>query len=555
MKFSSTDTIIDRLTISAPRPVDANTVAADLQRASWPAPADGSWIFIRSLHVRSQKTQVAEHAAAAARTSVAHAVDGRLPGAAHAQAVRFRTLTQMLACLLADVVSGHAGSVWYWQAWMRLFRLPRAQALKQVLSEHAERMPEIVEELGARNLLSTVWTHLSNDGAQQLLMELGRVTQLRLYPSASGGELHPSLPHEDEEPWLDDLQTARSWPAIVRRWSAPLSGINAAEPRHQLAVALIALESFPVYLTRDPLRALRIVAGVLHIRTALNCDQALDESTDLFAAPPGPNDEIRRNQHNRVDSARARKAAEESPLPTLEPKPETTTAAKERSAFYERMDVPSISGHQWPESFRPTTAGNPELTDPSRQIVHEGDAEGAISALDASAPGETQDAEPTFHTAQGGLFYLINALNHPSVRSLIDDHNAWTALPSGWAWLFRLGKSLELDLEDPAVAFLAHQMGFETVRQMEELPPLPLSGQILRLLDKMYARHGVWNPALLQLKARVSYSASHLDVQFPMSAAKLPVRLSGLDINPGWVAWLGRVVTFYYVHSQSEGVS
>jgi hypothetical protein len=31
-----------------------------------------------------------------------------------------------------------------------------------------------------------------------------------------------------------------------------------------------------------------------------------------------------------------------------------------------------------------------------------------------------------------------------------------------------------------------------------------------------------------------------------MNAIRLPVRLAGLDINPGWLPWLGRVVSFHY---------
>jgi hypothetical protein len=39
-----------------------------------------------------------------------------------------------------------------------------------------------------------------------------------------------------------------------------------------------------------------------------------------------------------------------------------------------------------------------------------------------------------------------------------------------------------------------------------------------------------------------------------MSAVRLPVRLAGLDINPGWVPWLGRVVTFHYMSSHGGGL-
>jgi hypothetical protein len=42
-------------------------------------------------------------------------------------------------------------------------------------------------------------------------------------------------------------------------------------------------------------------------------------------------------------------------------------------------------------------------------------------------------------------------------------------------------------------------------------------------------------------------SATHVDVVMGMKQVSLPVRLAGLDANPGWVPELGRVVTFHFV--------
>src|SRR6185295_8739864 len=106
MTFNANDSVIDRLKISAASPDQARGIAEDLRRASWPAPPDGSWILIRSLHVRSHRTHLAQGAAAGARELTSSVVDGRLPHAGAARAVRFENLPQMLACLLADVVSG-----------------------------------------------------------------------------------------------------------------------------------------------------------------------------------------------------------------------------------------------------------------------------------------------------------------------------------------------------------------------------------------------------------------------------------------------------------------
>jgi hypothetical protein len=42
-------------------------------------------------------------------------------------------------------------------------------------------------------------------------------------------------------------------------------------------------------------------------------------------------------------------------------------------------------------------------------------------------------------------------------------------------------------------------------------------------------------------------TATHVDLVMPMNEISVPVRLAGLDANPGWVPELGRVVTFHFV--------
>ena len=57
----------------------------------------------------------------------------------------------------------------------------------------------------------------------------------------------------------------------------------------------------------------------------------------------------------------------------------------------------------------------------------------------------------------------------------------------------------------------------------------------------------LWNPGLLRAGGRFRLNASHLDVWLPLDSARLLIRLAGLDLNPGWTPWLGRVVTIHYV--------
>ena len=45
---------------------------------------------------------------------------------------------------------------------------------------------------------------------------------------------------------------------------------------------------------------------------------------------------------------------------------------------------------------------------------------------------------------------------------------------------------------------------------------------------------------------RLAWSPTHVDVCFHLASADLRVRRHGLDIDPGWLPWFGRVVAFHY---------
>jgi len=70
----------------------------------------------------------------------------------------------------------------------------------------------------------------------------------------------------------------------------------------------------------------------------------------------------------------------------------------------------------------------------------------------------------------------------------------------------------------------------------------------LRRWCRRYARIGL--QALVCRTGRVSVTPTHIDIFFDHQQADLRIRKVGLDINPGWVAWLGRVVTYHYLYGE-----
>ena len=51
---------------------------------------------------------------------------------------------------------------------------------------------------------------------------------------------------------------------------------------------------------------------------------------------------------------------------------------------------------------------------------------------------------------------------------------------------------------------------------------------------------------LLRQNGRLYLSSSHIDIVMPLNSISLPVRLAGLDLDPGWLPDYGRVVQFHY---------
>jgi hypothetical protein len=51
---------------------------------------------------------------------------------------------------------------------------------------------------------------------------------------------------------------------------------------------------------------------------------------------------------------------------------------------------------------------------------------------------------------------------------------------------------------------------------------------------------------LLCRRGQLYVTSTHVDLVMDLRQASLPVRLAGLDANPGWVRELGRVITFHY---------
>ena len=73
---------------------------------------------------------------------------------------------------------------------------------------------------------------------------------------------------------------------------------------------------------------------------------------------------------------------------------------------------------------------------------------------------------------------------------------------------------------------------------------------VVRRWCRRQARIGL--ASLVCRSGRVKPSLTHLQIGFELAEADLRVRRMALDVDPGWVVWLGRVVSFQYLEFRDD---
>ena len=66
------------------------------------------------------------------------------------------------------------------------------------------------------------------------------------------------------------------------------------------------------------------------------------------------------------------------------------------------------------------------------------------------------------------------------------------------------------------------------------------------------ARLGLFD--LAHREGRIASTRTHLDVLFSLDQVDLRLRRAGLDVDPGWLPWFGRVVRFHYLEKEGSHV-
>ena len=211
-----------------------------------------------------------------------------------------------------------------------------------------------------------------------------------------------------------------------------------------------------------------------------------------------------------------------------------------------------------------------------RSVPHEGSLQSARSARASdsvlmSAPllGEA--------TPSAGLYFLLNALRRLGIAAALDACPALAEAGFAVHLMRRLACHAGVADDDPILICLnLAQTEFSLPadalallsKQRKAWPPgfaspscNSFESEFLLRVWVLAVRRWCWRSAKLTLRpivqraGRVWLTRTDLDVTLPLDGADIRIRRIGLDIDPGWLPWLGefgRVVRFHYRDREPE---
>ena len=158
-------------------------------------------------------------------------------------------------------------------------------------------------------------------------------------------------------------------------------------------------------------------------------------------------------------------------------------------------------------------------------------------------------------TAHGGLMILPNLLQSMRFARWLEGQPRDLRHPFVDALFSQVLRACDASADDPQRAWFvrsdtdAHRWAAARFADGQQTLDAAQALRTWRLrLRHALRRHvGLDLHDLVNRSAWVSGTHTHIDVVFPLDEVDLRLRRRGLDSDPGWVSWLGRIVTFHFI--------
>jgi hypothetical protein len=529
---------VDRLSLQVGRAEEAaraaQTIREALRIATMPGDGRPGRLFIRRLDLGT--IQLGEGPSPIARRMEAYLRALRLdavpiadPRAPAAEVVIARDPIEPLAVALAHAAARRRLTAWFWPRVDEQLTAQRAPAeiaaiVWRLLAERRDAVACIPAVVGAV---------LDADGAAEVLAVIDPVLGQRLVHVMDVTAIPAGVAAEIVETivpprWRSVVrQVIAKWTADKRAAWLVTAVVRAAHPRisaARLAALVRGVTAMPVLERKDRPREVSST-------TPPDNDLAARRS-DITVAPPRPDD-------LRASASDVEVISSKLPRPI----PDAASGVPVDATRPARLPAPPLARAATPD-------------EPARPPESAGAASMRWWLSERPQP-----------TRYGGLYFVLRPLARLGLDAFVAAHPELDELDFGVRVLARIADAQGITAEDPIRIALELAQVESPIRVpvppafadlwTERVPaPVPEGLDPLRdLIDAWHAAVSAWLDRHAQLDlttvvvrdAAVLCSRTHLDVVFDMESSDVRLRKAALDIDPGFVPWLGRVVQFHYV--------
>lgn len=553
----------------------ATLVEDALRTASLPDDALGKLLVFRTLsvgtiHLDRPPSSVAlaiERRVRALATSAVYALD---PAAPSQSSIYFHDDAEPFVSLAVAAARGQPLDAWFWPSVVP--GLPRQATREEAL--RAALVGSLASKAGPAALLRVVVALREARALAFGVAALRREDATLLLRAIGHEQAHRRQRATDELAAAESLtiETSAVITHAVARWGE-------ADPRTTCTAVLALAADRPARLA-DPRLGARAVAAIAA------CMDGERERTRPRTIPEDRHEPSGREDSVERESMRPRATPEDRQVPlqqtaSVEPLASTHEVSHRDPEPRNEEASPNASSTAREAVGSPAVVhGPPTGEQVSTHVTVDAPGAAGIAPTPASASpvdelqttdGETAGAStrPSWQpTELGGLLFLIPVLARLGIAELLEREPDLCELELVARLLLDVAGRVRVAPEDPLLVALAPRVrqpprvsrSFALPARFHDAtapgPRMP-AGMGLDGLSAAFiagARRIARRSLHLGLReivvrpGRLVASSTHIDVLFDHEQTDLGIRRAGLDVDPGWVPWLGRVVRFHYAY-------
>jgi len=462
---------------------------------------------------------------------------GQLP--LSALAVLFADEAEMLACLALDMGLGLTITRWWWQALRRARPTLSARSMTQLLLDQPRLIPAVFAYGYQWQKHEAMLAMLTNEEAKTLLTMVTQTFRLPTLVSISSERLREARINE---------QTT----VLTPPWESFL-------PQTAVSTTLSPIHFYLLCLS------LSVINRPATVMTPAFQRQLHDWWHDQVRS---------KDQKDKADMASSSSLLQSDSIPEHAKSPLVTEASGNEKRPFSSSPLNEQTKKKIVDDF--DNENSPQQTATQADI----DPETPID-LSETLPETAVSFSEGIPTQLGGIFYLINVMVQRDMPACFEETWGLASQVGAWGTLDLLargllGSSFRHLQDDPVWMALAELNG----RSVDELPgcncqpthnqPLPpdvVANDWLKGIHPdlchwlMQVLPGIRDDLLITLglnevdqlvetlllgNGRLHITHTHVDLVLPLAAVSMPVRLAGLDFDPGWQPSFGRVIQFHF---------